>query len=85
MLQQTSKESAGAQHVFDGKPLQAGESVTLGAGPVDVEVFERAAVLQQLVVRLTLSQGRLGQLGYPGGLQRFLHLRVGPERPCLLP
>src|SRR5919202_1114295 len=36
VLLQTSKESAGAQHVFDRKPLQAGESVALGAGPVDV-------------------------------------------------
>src|SRR5215212_5643263 len=41
----SSKGSAGAQQVFDGKPLQAGESVALSAGSVDVEVFERAAVL----------------------------------------
>jgi hypothetical protein len=40
-----SKGSASAQQVFDGKPLQAGESVALGAGSVDVEIFERAAVL----------------------------------------
>jgi hypothetical protein len=53
--------SAGAEEVFDGQPLQAGESVALRAGPVDVEVFERGAVLQQLVERLTFSQGGPGQ------------------------
>ena len=53
--------SAVAEEVFDGQPLQAGESVALRAGPVDVEVFERGAVLQQLVERLAFSQGGSGQ------------------------
>ena len=42
----TTTGSACAQQVLDGEPLQPGESVALGPGPVDVEVLERAAVLR---------------------------------------
>src|ERR671912_2377975 len=79
------RRSASAEQVFDGEALDAGEAVALGAGAVDVEVFEGGAVFQQRRIGFAVGQGWLTKFGNPGGCHGFLYLGVGAERPRLLP
>ena len=44
--------------MIDGELVQLDEAVALGAGRVDVEVLPRAAVVEQVGVRLADSRGR---------------------------
>ena len=46
---------------------------------LEVVVFERAGIAQQLLVGLAIIEGRLAELADPACVKRFLHLGIGAE------
>src|SRR4051812_32515214 len=72
--------AAGAEQVLGDQLLQADEAEALAVEVGRrVEVLVRRAVAEQVGVALALVQGRLSELGRPGGLERLLDLGVGAE------
>src|SRR3954447_4374671 len=77
--------SAGAEQVLQGQLREADGADAAVAGGHGIEVLERRAVAQQVLVGLALGQGRLRGLGHARLGQGLLHLGVGAEgqRPLL--
>src|SRR4029453_17975242 len=71
--------SADAEEMFNSQTLDPGEAVALRPGAVEVVVFERAAVTQQLLVRLPIVECWLAQFTDAAGIERLLHFWIGTK------
>src|SRR5829696_4630206 len=71
--------SAHAKEVFNSQPLDLCEAVALRPRRIEIVVFERTPVAEQLLVRLTVVECWLAQFTDPACLQRLLDFRIGTE------